>query len=183
MSKLYGLENEDFAWILRDSDHPIEIASSKSFTRTLDGKGLWRIDKNDLPETRHTVLAQVAFADLQSLIEKHGDEEGLRLFVGTGSDDGWMLPETLRLSDYGLGHDDRAKEPQPVASVLGPRFYDWQLRQTPEQAWAECQRHAENIRLIRSFEQEPTYNGVRETLAPYGVKKSTPTANLFGEEI
>jgi hypothetical protein len=40
---------------------------------------------------------------------------------------GWMLPETPRLADYGLGHDDRAKEHQPVASRLGPRFYDWLL--------------------------------------------------------
>lgn len=34
---------------------------------------------------------------------------------------GWMLPDTLRLADYGLGHDEWAKEPQPVASVLGSR--------------------------------------------------------------
>ena len=34
-----------------------------------------------------------------------------------------MLPETLRLADYGLGHDDRAKEHQPVASLLGEAGY------------------------------------------------------------
>jgi hypothetical protein len=26
-----------------------------------------------------------------------------------------MLPETLRPSDYGLGHDDRARTPVPLA--------------------------------------------------------------------
>lgn len=69
--------------------------------------------------------------------------------------DPWMLPETLRLADYGLGRDDRAQKPQPVASELGPRFYDWQLRQTPEEAWAETRRHAENLRRIRAIGIEP----------------------------
>ncbi len=62
-----------------------------------------------------------------------------------------MLPETLRLADYGLGHDDRAKEPQPVASRLGPRFLPWQLEGTPEESWEECARHAENIRRIMAI--------------------------------
>ena len=56
-----------------------------------------------------------------------------------------MLPETLRLADYGLGHDERAKHPQPVASRLGPRFYDWQLAQTAEESWRECEIHAKNL--------------------------------------
>ena len=59
--------------------------------------------------------------------------------------EGWLLPETLCLSDYGLGHDDRAKEPQPVASRLGPRFFDWQLAQSPEESWRECHLHARNL--------------------------------------
>jgi len=56
-----------------------------------------------------------------------------------------MLPETLWLADYGLGHDDRAKEHQPVASRLGARFYDWQLAQSPEESWWECHLHARNL--------------------------------------
>lgn len=56
-----------------------------------------------------------------------------------------MLPETLRLADYGLGHDERAKHPQPVASRLGPRFYDWQLVQSAEESWRECHVHARNL--------------------------------------
>jgi hypothetical protein len=49
------------------------------------------------------------------------------------------------LADYGLGHDDRAKEHQPVASRLGPRFYDWQLAQSPRESWRECHIHARNL--------------------------------------
>ena len=59
--------------------------------------------------------------------------------------EGWMLPETLRLADYGLGHDDRAKEHQPVRECFGPRFYDWQLAQSPEESWRECHLHARNL--------------------------------------
>ena len=55
-----------------------------------------------------------------------------------------MLPETLRLVDYGLGHDERALEPQPVASRLGPRFSDWQLAQSADESWRECHLHARN---------------------------------------
>src|SRR5690606_10459696 len=62
--------------------------------------------------------------------------------------EGWMLPETLRLADYNLGHDDRAQQHQPVATRLGPRFYDWQLQQDPTESWEECRRHAELLELI-----------------------------------
>ena len=57
-----------------------------------------------------------------------------------------MLPEILRLADYGLGHDERANHPQSVASRLGPRFYDWQLAQTAEESWRECEIHAKESR-------------------------------------
>ena len=56
-----------------------------------------------------------------------------------------MLPETLRLADYGLGHDDRAKEHQPVRACFGPRFYDWQLAQSAEESWRECHLDARNL--------------------------------------
>ena len=56
---------------------------------------------------------------------------------------GWC--RRVRLADYGLGHDDRAKVHQPVASRLGPRFYDWQLAQSPEESWRECHLHARNL--------------------------------------
>ena len=66
-------------------------------------------------------------------------------FCNQNDGEGWTLPETLRLADYGLGHDDRAKQHQPVASRLGPRFYDWQVEQDPDESWRECQLHARNL--------------------------------------
>ncbi len=78
-----------------------------------------------------------------------------------------MLPETLRLADYGLGHDDRAKEHQPVASRLGPRFYDWQLEQDVDESWEECRRHAELIRRIVPPLDDESEAGVAEPGAQY----------------
>ena len=100
-----------------------------------------------VPELRHTVLTLIAFHDLEAKIEAaDGDrEKGIEAFLAQNHGEGWMLPETLRLSDYALGHDDRAKEPQPVASRLGPRFYDWQLVQSADESWYECHLHARNL--------------------------------------
>jgi hypothetical protein len=72
-------------------------------------------------------------------------EKGIEAFLSQTDGEGWMLPETLRLSDYGLGHDERAKQPQPVAGRLGPRFYDWQLAQSAEESWRECHLNARNL--------------------------------------
>jgi hypothetical protein len=137
----FAVTYDDYQKLLRDCDHPASVIRSDEFSRELDPKGFWRVDKEKDPELRHTVLAQVAFADLQA--------RGLEAFLSQNNGEGWMLPETLRLADYGLGHDDRAEEAQPVASRLGPRFYDWQLEGTVEESWEECRRHADVIGRIR----------------------------------
>jgi predicted ATPase len=144
VAALYGLDRNDYAWLVHDCDHPSELLSNRDFTRTLDPKGFWRVDKDKPTELRHTVLSLVAFDALQECINAAGGDRdaGIRAFTTQSDGDGWLLPETLRLADHDLGHDERAREPQPVASVLGPRFLDWQLEQTPEEAWAECERHA-----------------------------------------
>ena len=74
-----------------------------------------------------------------------------------------MLPEALCLADYGLGHDERAKKPQSVASRLGPRFYDWQLAQSPEEFQRECAVHAANLALGAFPSQEE--NVTQETVS------------------
>ena len=113
----------------------------------MPAKGFWRVDKDKSPELRHTVLTLIAFHDLESKIREHGGDRdaGIAAFLAQNNGEGWLLPETLRLADYGLGHDDRAQQHQPVASRLGPRFYDWQLAQTAEESWRECHLHARNL--------------------------------------
>jgi hypothetical protein len=147
MAALYGINQEDMKWVVDGCDHPLASVSDRAFRRRLDPKGFWRIDKDKDPELRHTVLTLVAFHELQKLIDESGGsrDQGIAAFLAQNNGEGWMLPETLRLADYGLGHDDRAQHPQPVASRLGPRFLDWQLAQTPEESWAECERHAKAI--------------------------------------
>lgn len=158
---------------MEDCDHPKHNFLDKAFSKKLSPKGFWRVDKGKDPELRHTILSLIAFHDLQ--------EKGLDAFLAQNNGEGWLLPETLRLADYGLGHDDRAKEHQPVASRLGPRFLPWQLQGTPEQSWAECERHAENLRLLLGdLVEEPAPKPRRPAGAP---PDYTPTTNLLGEPI
>jgi hypothetical protein len=154
VAALYGLSRDDLRWILRDCDHPKERVTNRDFARSLDPKGFWRVDKDEDAELRHTVLAQVAFDALDALIAEHGGDRdaGIAAFSALNDGEGWLLPETLRLKDHDLGHDARAEVAQPVASRLGPRFLDWQLAQTPEESWAECERHARAILGDAAFE-------------------------------
>lgn len=147
VAELYGLEGQDLVWVLRDCDHPVGWVRNKSYARNLDPKGFWRVDKDKDPELRHTVLTLAAFRDLKETIAQHGGDRGrgLEAFCNMNDGDGWQLPETLCLADLGLGHDDRAKKPQPVRSRLGERFLPWQLDQSVEESWAECEMHARNI--------------------------------------
>jgi hypothetical protein len=150
VASLYGLDRDEFAWILKDCDHQRARLADKAFCRRLDPKGFWRVDKTQDPELRHTVLSLAAFDDLAAAIAAAGDRDaGIQAFCEENGGDGWMLPETLCLADLGAtrtvdagAYDDRARTPQPVASRLGDRFLDWQLAQTPEESWAECERHA-----------------------------------------
>lgn len=173
VAALYGLDLDDLKWILKDCDHPVADVTNKAFARRLDPKGFWRVDKHEPPERRHTVLTLAAFADLSALIAAvtaagSTRDDAIAAFCGKptkplpriknliGSIDaaeGWMLPENFRIADLGLGHYDRAAQPQPVASVLGPRFFDWQLSQDAAESWRECALHARNLLGAEGFEK------------------------------
>jgi hypothetical protein len=176
IAELYGLEIDDFYWILHNCDHPVQTMRDKQFYRTLDPKGFWRVDKEKDPELRHTVLSLIAFHDLKRL--------GLEAFLNLNDGEGWMLPDTLTLADYGLGHDDRALQPQPVASRLGDRYLPWQLEKTPEQSWEECERHAKNLRQLlgetpQTFNEESSSNGYRSEKQLKLLQEDNEQLNLF----
>ncbi len=157
----------------------------------LNPKGFWRVDKNKHPEHRQTVLSLIAFHDLESKIAGCGGdvERGIEAFCQQNDGQGWMLPETLRLADYGLGHDERARQHQPVRECFGPRFYDWQLAQTPEESWRECHLHARNLlgpdgyqKLLDQLEN-PNAPTDPTPSPPTRKRSSTPRQqNLFGED-
>ena len=138
----YGLTAFDLRQAFADCDWPRSTS-----TALLDVKGFWRVDKDEDPELRHTVLTLVAFNDLEEKIQAcAGDrDQGIADFLAQNDGGGWMLPQSVRLADHGLGHDDRAKEHQPVASRLGARFHDWQIVQTAADSWRECRLHARNL--------------------------------------
>ncbi|MFZ4396804.1 MAG: hypothetical protein ACOYOU_14410, partial [Kiritimatiellia bacterium] len=189
IAAIYGLEVKDVTSVIAQCDLQVSEISGYS---GLNPKGFWRVDKEKDPELRHTVLTLVAFRDLQAKIAACGGDrdKGVEAFLNQNSGEGWMLPETLRLADYGLGHDDRAQQPQPVASRLGPRFYDWQLAQSPEESWRECHLHARNLlgeagytALLAEIEREkrgePAPSAVREPVAEYKVKTGPTQGELF----
>lgn len=168
VASAFNLSSSEFAHCLHECDLPRNEYSGES-AKSLNPKGFWRIDKDKDPELRHTVLSLVAFHDLQ--------QKGLDAFLGQNDGEGWMIPEQLRLADYGLGHDERAQEYQPVASRLGPRFYDWQLNEDVERSWQECAAHAELIRRIVPLPEPEPAEGVGETTAVY--KTKSPQGALF----
>ncbi len=137
----YGLGRSDMRHILRECDWPVGVV------RDFDMRGFWRVDRDRHPELRHTVLTIVAFDDLSAKIEAEGGDwdRGITAFLSQNAGEGWMLPEALRLADYGLGHDERARHAQPVASRLGPRFYDWQIAEDPTEVRRERKLHARNL--------------------------------------
>ena len=103
VASLYGLNRDDFAWILKDCDHPTTNSTNRNFCKRLDPKGFWRVDKIENPELRHTVLSLKAFDDLQIFIEKVGDRDaGIEAFCEQNDGDGWKLPETLCIKDLGM---------------------------------------------------------------------------------
>jgi hypothetical protein len=173
----FGLSEIDVMHVLSGCDHPENEVTTRL------SKGFWRVDKDKDPELRHTVLTLVAFHDLEEKIRDCGGdrEKGIEAFLSQNDGEGWMIPETLCLADYNLGHDERAKLPQPVASRLGPRFYDWQLVQSPEESWHECHLHARNLLgeagykqlldSIKSPKMQHKASQVSEPLAAYGLSE------------
>ncbi len=162
----YGLNRNDLKDIFAHCDRPTD--ELKETQGKLPPRGLWRVDSDKPPELRLPVLTQIAFQDLRWLIRETGDRESsIAAFTGlqpvknaSGSSisipehpnfdkqNGWQLPDAVTLADYGLGHDMRSNEPQPVAPKMGSERLDWQTAQDREESWEERKAHAQLIRRI-----------------------------------
>ena len=175
----FGLALPDLSSVLTDCDYPRGELVAGQVPTHLDQKGFWRVDKDMDPELRHTILTLVAFEDLEAKIHACGGErdKGIETFLAQNDGEGWMLPESLRLADYGLGRDHRAKEHQPVASRLGPRFYDWQLAQSVEESWRECHLHARNLLGETRYQQLLAES---EADTPEEPRRATTAAQVAG---
>ena len=130
MSQWFGLDVEDLRHVLTQSDLSSADLSAHDRDGTLAPKGFWRVDSDIEPELRLPVLAIVALCDIL--------QDGLAASA-------WALPSNLRLSDYGLGQDDRAKVNQKVAAAMGTRFLDWQIAEAADEARLQAAIHASNL--------------------------------------
>ena len=147
VANAFGLDYDDMEHILRQCDVSTGD-KGRRWDAFSDPKGFWRVDKDREPEMRHTVLTLIAFRDfLEKTDAEEGDrDKGMKAFLGQNHGEGWMIPEAVCLTDYGLGSSPRSRLEQPVASRLGGRFYDWQIVQDGAEWWRECQLHSTNIR-------------------------------------
>ena len=178
----FRIDGDTLLHALNECDLPSNALANAALTRGLNPKGFWRVDRDKDPELRLTVLTLVALQDLEAKIrEASGNrEKGIEAFLNQNHGEGWLLPETLRLADYDLGHDDRTRHPQPVASRLGPRFFDWQLTQTPDESRRESHLHARNLlgehryrHLLEDIERRDEHYAPEPTDLPHAAE---PTA-------
>lgn len=169
-----GIDSEDFGFIVRESDLP--VATLFRDAGKLYPKGFWRVDRRDSPETRFTVLALFFINQYLGSDSTGGLSPAVASVQGMFED--WQLPETLRLADYGLGHDERAKEHQPVRECFGPRWYDWQLAQSPEESWRECHLHARNQLGPHGYQALLDEIAGKETAEPSGQPEPQPQSNV-----
>ena len=182
-AELYGLAWNDLSWILRDCDHPIALLNTGSFTRSLDPKGFWRVDKDRDPEMRHTVLTLIAFHDLKRRIAEWPDDRMAVICSFCSIDDeGWQIPENLRLADFGLGHGALAKENRSLRQEFGPRWYPWQLEEPVSRSWADCETHAHRLLGDYAFQKLTREAGVPIPLEgeKFGADKAAEPQPSFG---
>ena len=135
---LQGLEADDIRSVLSSCEHA---------TANGEAPGFWRVDKEKPPELRRTILAVVAFEALDSAISAAGGDRptGIQSFFAQNYGEGWMLPESIRLDDYGFDYGGYVRGAASVARLLGPRFCDWQLTQSVDESWRECRLHTRNL--------------------------------------
>ena len=135
---LFGMLCEDLQWILRDCDHPEEKLRDRAFTRSLDPKGFWRVDRDRPPHHRRTVLAMEAFSALQRHLHASGGEleSAVPAFCTENRGDGWIPA---------VGPD--------------PRLLTWQDCTSPAESWSLCGWHAlrvQGVALAHGTTRRPT---------------------------
>lgn len=194
VAHLYGLDEDQFRWVLRNCDVPSDQLSDLAFRARLPAKGFWRTGIGATehawrqawscePELRLTNLALVAFVELDRLKNSlKGDlAAAVAAFAPIKGSGGWRLPERLRLRDYGLGHDLRAEEAQELRSRL--RRESPTTESVSQTSWSDCRLVAEKLRgLWPGSDREPPASpevGTRRGRR-VGRDSATGQAKLFG---
>jgi hypothetical protein len=159
VAHLYGLNEQQFRWLLRNCDHPKEQLAVPAFRNQLPAKGFWRTGIGSAehpwrqawtcnPEFRLTNLAIVAYIELGRLKASMAGDlvSAIRTFAPSSGRNGWRLPDRLRLADYGLGQDRHAKEEQHLGLFLRSEIVNRATRDF--RSWEECKRLDEKFRKL-----------------------------------
>jgi hypothetical protein len=152
VAHLYGLNEDQFRWVLRNCDFPKEKLAAVAFRATLPAKGFWRTGVGSAehpwrqawkcePEFRLPNLALVAFIELDRLKRTlHGDiAAAVAAFAPVNGHGGWQLPERVRLRDFGLGQASREDDVQELRPYLCREFA---VDRPSERSWEDCRQIA-----------------------------------------
>jgi hypothetical protein len=156
VAHLYGLDEGQFRWILRNCDVPKDQLSGLAFRARLPAKGFWRTGIGSAehpwrqawscqPEFRLTNLSVVAFVELDRLKRSLGGDltAAVAAFAPINRVGAWQLPDRLRLRDYGLGQDQRAEAVQEVRPRLRR---ETSADRDGQGSWGDCRRIAADWR-------------------------------------
>lgn len=158
VAHLYGLNESQFRWILRNCDYSKDQLALLNFRAKLPSKGFWRTGIGSAehawrqawncdPELRLPNLAIVAYVELDRLKRNGGGNlsAAIKSFSPINGSGGWRLPEGLRLLDYGLGQDLRAKKIQALRSLFGSGEGHNNLSKS---SWDDCRQLADDMRKL-----------------------------------
>ena len=191
VAMLYGLEPHDVDWIFKLCDLSEDTLRSNDYTRTLPPKGFWRTQRTQSPIERVTVLTQIAFKDCWAMGRNPNDR--ITNFLNQNNGEGWQLPESIDLGDYGLGDGSGGRV--EVRSRFGARYFSWQESQSVEESWRECHLHARNLlgpsgyaSLLAELQSPPSNDAAPQSPQPDGISAgpsgptaSGPTASRSGQ--
>jgi hypothetical protein len=118
VAKMYGLDHDDLAFILRETNYPAESFRDRDFKLGLNQKGFWKVDLEEKPSERLTQkvleLSDMIWSDLKDLTTADLNE----YFLGkAGVIAKQLKPETIP-KELDLSWEDWEKIANRIESLL-----------------------------------------------------------------
>jgi hypothetical protein len=195
VAHLYGLDEKQFRWILRNCDFSQNKLSEVGFRARLPAKGFWRTGIGSSehqwrqawscePEFRLPNLALVAFVELARLKRQLGGDidAAVAAFAPICGDGAWRLPDRLRLSDFNLTQSQHADEDRELGTYLRREFA---IGDPDRPSWQDCRRIAEHLLELwtrESPEASVPFSKRTRSGRPYMPDAVSEQLGLFGGE-
>ena len=128
---------------------------SAGFSKRLNPRGFWRVDKRLDPEFRLTNLVVVALMQLEQLVEHcHGDQiQALKQFHGYDTSPAWDFPDRIRLADYGIVADqNESKDIRSFFQYVPPRPTS---DEEVSLSWKDCENTSRIIFTPGKHDEQP----------------------------